>query len=69
MAVRLQKLTVWELYELYNLEYPRPLPPPPNPDKLKAFYFACLEKTVEQINEENNPKRKLNPDARRAMRP
>lgn len=53
--VRLFHWTAKDLYEFYNLKHPDwpNLPPPPNPRGLQSFFFACVEKTIEQMNREN----------------
>ena len=58
MAVRLfhwNELDIYRFYNLHHKDYPN-LPPPPNPEGLRTFMLACIEATVNQLNEENDPK-------------
>jgi len=60
-----------DLYDYYNIghpDYPN-LPPPPNPSGLQTFMLACVEVTVEQIDQENGaPKNAQEAQQARAMR-
>jgi len=56
-----------QLYQHYNMDHdgwPHNLPPPPNPDKLRSFVMWCMNTTITQMNEENDPKSAQNAEAR-----
>lgn len=57
MMVRMFNWNEYDVYRFYNVdsdEYPN-LPPPPNPTGLQVFFMACLEVTIDQMNDENDP--------------
>ncbi len=72
MLFRVQQYTEWELYRYFNLDHPDypNLPPPPDPSKLKTFIVWCLNETIRQKNEENDPDAaQQQAQGRRQMRP
>lgn len=60
MLFRLQKYDALQLYRHYNMGHPDwpNLPPPPNAEKLKSFVVWALNTSLEQMAEENDPKRR-----------
>lgn len=58
MMVRQFHWGLWDVYTFYNadcIDENGNLPPPPNPTGLQLFLMACLEVTIDQINQENDP--------------